>query len=124
MGQVSAKLRSIEGGYAFWCAGCGETHGVRVGVADRPCWTFDGNVDRPTFSPSILVTGLQSINDERGDWTGEYRRGPDGKPLKLTCHSFVTAGRMQFLADCTHALAGQTIDLPDLPGFLCDAVDP
>ena len=29
------------------------------------------------------------------------------------CHSFVTDGRIQFLGDCTHKLAGQTVDLPD-----------
>ena len=29
------------------------------------------------------------------------------------CHSFVTNGRIQYLGDCTHKLAGQTVDLPD-----------
>jgi hypothetical protein len=29
------------------------------------------------------------------------------------CHSFVTNGKIQFLADCTHKLAGQTVELPD-----------
>ncbi|MNJ76318.1 hypothetical protein D3C77_735750 [compost metagenome] len=29
------------------------------------------------------------------------------------CHSFVTDGRSQYLTDCTHALAGQTVDLPE-----------
>jgi len=120
MCQASTKLRRSEDGFTFWCAGCGETHHIRVGVPGRPCWSFDGNVERPTFSPSILVSGLQSINDERGDWTGEYRRGPDGKALEMVCHSFISSGRMQFLADCTHALAGQTIDLPDLPDWLRD----
>ena len=33
---------------------------------------------------------------------------------RLTCHSFVTDGRIQFLADCTHPLAGQTVDLPEV----------
>ena len=27
---------------------------------------------------------------------------------------FVTDGKIQFLGDCTHALAGQTVDLPDM----------
>lgn len=27
-----------------------------------------------------------------------------------------TDGRIQFLNDCTHALAGQTVDLPDWEG--------
>jgi hypothetical protein len=31
------------------------------------------------------------------------------------CHYIITAGRIQFCADSTHALAGQTIDLPDIP---------
>jgi hypothetical protein len=29
------------------------------------------------------------------------------------CHSFVTDGKIQFLGDCTHALAGQTVELPE-----------
>ncbi len=28
------------------------------------------------------------------------------------CHTFVTDGRIQFLGDCTHVMAGQTVDLP------------
>jgi len=27
--------------------------------------------------------------------------------------AFVTAGRIQFLADCGHSLAGQTVEIPD-----------
>jgi hypothetical protein len=34
-----------------------------------------------------------------------------GQPV--VCHSFVTDGRIQFLEDCTHELAGQTVDLPE-----------
>jgi len=29
------------------------------------------------------------------------------------CHSFVTDGNIQYLGDCTHELAGQTIELPE-----------
>jgi len=29
------------------------------------------------------------------------------------CHSFVVDGRIQFLQDSEHELAGQTVDLPD-----------
>ena len=31
------------------------------------------------------------------------------------CHTFVTDGRIQYLGDCTHALAGQTVDMIDWP---------
>jgi hypothetical protein len=66
-----------------------------------PRWTYNGDADSPTFSPSIQVTTRWSANGE-----GEKDE---------VCHSFVTAGRIQFLGDCTHALAGQTVDLPQWP---------
>ena len=31
------------------------------------------------------------------------------------CHHFIRDGKIQFLGDCTHALRGQTVDLPDIP---------
>lgn len=75
-------LRIIEGGeLGFWCPGCEHMHLVNSG------WTFNGNYDKPTFSPSVLVTGGHR------------------------CHSFVQGGHIQFLSDCTHALAGQTVEL-------------
>lgn len=105
-------LRKLEGGrVAFWCPGCREMHEVRVDGEGRPCWNFNEDYDRPTFSPSILVRGVQTEIDDRGEWTGEWICGPDGKPLPLVCHSFVKDGRIQFLADCTHELAGKTVAL-------------
>ena len=32
--------------------------------------------------------------------------------METVCHSFVNNGRIQFLLDCTHHLAGQTVNLP------------
>lgn len=63
----------------------------------RPVWGFNGDLERPTLSPSILG---------RTTW-GEER-------VPLVCHSFVRDGRIEFLADCTHMLAGQTVDLPEI----------
>mgnify|MGYP007013250410 CR=1 FL=1 len=40
--------------------------------------------------------------------------GRDGAPPAV-CHSFVVDGRMQMLGDCTHALAGQKVDIPPWP---------
>lgn len=64
-------------------------------------WGFNGNLDRPTFTPSVL--------SRWNAWTGR-----DTPPRDCVCHSFVTDGRIQFLPDCTHALAGQTVDLPEI----------
>jgi hypothetical protein len=106
MGQLSAKLRSIEWkghkGVGFWCPGCDGMH--VVGVEGEGAWQWDGNVDLPTFSPSIRTF---TNYDENG-------RLPEGQTRTL-CHSFVRAGEIQFLSDCVHALAGQTVPLPDLP---------
>lgn len=79
----------------FFCPGCEMYHRIQHGAGAGPRWTWNGNAEKPTFSPSILV---------RFSW---------GSPsVDKVCHSFVTDGRIQFLGDCTHALAGQTIDLP------------
>lgn len=112
MSALGRKLRRAEGGIVlFWCPGCKSAHQVGVEPPARVVWTFNGNGDAPTFSPSVLVR------------TGHYVQ-PDGKHCDKSgdpewpcdcecCHSFVTDGRIQFLGDCTHSLAGQTVDLPD-----------
>lgn len=100
MGRLSAKLRSIEGGrIGLWCLGCDGIHVVRVEGNEHPLWSWDHNVDAPTLSPSILVT-YQDLSGE-----GEDER----------CHSFVKNGNWEYLPDCTHNLAGQTIPVPDWP---------
>lgn len=106
MSALSSKLRSLEDGsdghrLAFMCPGCKETHAVGIGSGPGPRWGWNGDAVAPTFTPSILATGHRFIN-EVSDETEPF-----------TCHSFVTAGRIQFLGDCTHALAAQTVDLPD-----------
>lgn len=69
-------------------------------------WTFDGNEAAPTFAPSVLVY----------HWS---KYGPDGHKAegaeKITdCHYFLRAGRIEFCSDSRHALAGKTVDLPEL----------
>lgn len=116
MARLGSKLRTLEGGMVmFHCPGCKTGHQVRVDPAFGSAWGFNGNGDAPTFTPSVLVRGSQIERDSNGKWTGGWLRGEDGKPLAMVCHTFVTDGRIQFLGDCTHALAGQTVDLPDFP---------
>lgn len=95
---------------AFQCPGCGAEHCLPI--ASAGAWDFNGNFERPTLSPSILAKGVKVKLGPDGKWAGEWELGPDGKPLPSLCHSFVTDGRIQFLSDCNHALAGQTVDLP------------
>lgn len=79
--------------YAFDCPGCGIGHSFRVD-GSGPKWSFNGDVDKPTFSPSLLVRWVKGGVD-------------------VVCHSFVRDGQMQFLNDCTHELAGITVPLPE-----------
>lgn len=100
MSALGKYLRTLEGNLiAFWCPGCDREHHVSVAPHPAP-WGFNGNAEKPTFTPSVLVT-----------YDGADA-GTDGAPPAI-CHSFVTDGRIQFLGDCTHALVGQTVDLPE-----------
>lgn len=72
---------------------------------------FNGDYDKPTFTPSVRVGGHKVIRDVDGKWTGEWERDAAGNPVSSVCHSFVRDGSIQFLTDCTHAMAGQTVPL-------------
>ena len=73
-------------------------------------WTVD--VDAVTITPSVLVNGVQWPEDTHFHKSVHANIPAGGTTV---CHSFVTGGRIQFLSDCTHALAGQTVDLTDWP---------
>lgn len=90
MGPVSSPdvVLAIEGEptmFIIWCEGCRCCHQI-----DTTRWTFNRDTVRPTVTPSLLV------NKERAG----------GDPL---CHSFITDGRIRYLKDSTHELAGQTV---------------
>ena len=111
MSAFGSKLRKADQGMVlFRCPGCRSAHQIRVDPAFGSAWGFNGDGDRPTFTPSVLVRGSQRLTEE------EYERVIAGETITaapLICHSFVTDGRIQFLGDCTHELVGQTVDLPD-----------
>jgi hypothetical protein len=119
MGALSNKLRSLEGGLvSFWCPGCEEYHGIKVDGDDtHPKWGWNRNVDRPTFTPSILVRSGHYAPGHQSDscWCTYNEEHPEDKNpfLCRVCHSFVTDGKIQFLDDSTHKLAGQTVEIPD-----------
>jgi hypothetical protein len=81
-------------GFFIWCPGCEEPHGIYTEGLTK--WWFNGDRDYPTFTPSLLVHG-------------------DVRPGAYRCHSFITRGSFQFLADCGHKLAGKTVEIPDYP---------
>lgn len=119
MAALGSFLRTVEGNkIAFWCPGCRISHAVFVGDNG---WKWNGNVQRPTFSPSVLVTSGHYLHgDKPGNCYCDFaERHPDlakGCEWKCErCHSFVENGRIRFLRDCSHDLRGATVDLPVFP---------
>lgn len=76
--------------FLYWCEGCGYEHAFGL-TSEGGNHTFNGDLNNPTVSPSLLENRI-----------------PD-----KVCHSFIVNGQIQYLSDCHHHLAGQTIELPD-----------
>jgi hypothetical protein len=110
---MKARLRTVDDhgttytALMFVCPGCvagavAKGHDGYAGLhmlpvnspQTSPSWDWDGNLDAPTLSPSILTDGA-------------YGR----------CHSFLKGGVFEFLSDSTHPLAGQHVPMPDLPDW-------
>lgn len=98
-----------DGACWFVCPGCSRWHRISTRDANpyskyvnnyvncsNPNWTFNGDLEKPTFSPSL-----------RCSWH-------EGEERKLcVCHSYIRDGKIEFLGDCTHFLAGKTVDLKE-----------
>lgn len=84
----------------FYCPGCECEHGIWTSkpAPSGAKWTWNGDMVRPTFTPSLVVVL-------------EYPQGHGRAPLTKRCHSYITDGKIQFLSDSSHALAGQTVAL-------------
>ena len=61
--------------------------GKRAGTGS---WTWNGDTEKPTIRPSVLTRN----HDET-----------------FRCHSWVNNGQAVFLADCSHDMAGKTVEL-------------
>lgn len=109
-----AKVKKTATGYKFMCPGCKELH------QPSDAWKFNGDFERPTFEPSVLVTSGHFVDgDKTACWctfNAEQRdKGEQESGFSCQiCHSFVRDGKIEFLSDSTHDLAGQTVDLPEL----------
>lgn len=100
--RLSKILAKSNGNIFFECPACETPHGINCGDGHGQVWSWDGDANKPTFSPSLLVTFTQ------------YDKPATSKKKKEhVCHSFVKGGQIQYLNDCTHELAGKTVDIPE-----------
>jgi hypothetical protein len=106
MGQLGSKMRSTTRGLAHWCPACEEMHefATTTPLSNGAWWTWDGNIETPTFVPSMNI-----------------RVGPDDNGAFEVCHYLLHNGAIEYLADCTHGLRCQRIILPPLPRHLRDS---
>lgn len=112
-----AKVKDVSGGgLRFKCPGCDSNHVVNITGTGNQKWGWDGNYERPTLTPSILVTSGHYMSGHHGEcWCQYNQEHPDDKCFECTrCHSFVRNGYIEFLGDCSHKLRGQTVELPDI----------
>jgi len=96
-----------KGNVAIFCPGCKCEHVIATvqPQSNGAIWSFNGNMDKPTFKPSLLI--------RTGSFACPGFEDPPELPPSV-CHSFITDGLIQFLTDCTHSLKGQTVELPDI----------
>lgn len=96
--QVSSIMRRGATGYWHWCPACEMHHPLPLS------WNFNGNVEKPTFSPSFKQMRIRN-----GD-----------------CHYFITDGNIQFLSDSWHHRS-DIVAMPALPepvsDFGCETQD-
>lgn len=92
-----AHKTNVEGHYIIFCPACGRGH-----ILDQR-WKFEGTLDNPTFSPSLLCNGHIK---EAITYASGY--------VVHRCHSYIRDGKIEYLGDCTHDMKGQTVEIPDL----------
>ena len=106
VGKLAGDGRPFPERWWFYCPGCQaackknnpdytdeECRNVSVHVVNvRDIHRFNGDTEKPTFSPSLMYNFIPGH----------------------VCHSFVEDGKIRFLGDCTHPLAGQTVDLLEI----------
>ena len=92
--MAKVRIQPYEEGKQYvtiFCPACQTYHSINHAPGG---WGFNGDIDKPTFEGSIGFHGEES--------GGVY------------CHSFVKDGQIEFLPDCGHSLAGQTVELPEI----------
>jgi hypothetical protein len=93
MAKVLVRRADGRTVYWLWCPACDDAVMIDEG------WGWNGDVERPTFTPSLLT---------RFTMQGSER----------VCHSFVVDGVWQYLGDCTHDKVGQHVPMVDFPDGL------
>ena len=99
------NIRVIEKA-THWQIECPASQCIEIPRDGR--WTFNGDFENPTFSPSINET-----RGKAGQTQAEFKADPN--PWRN--HVFIRDGYIQYLSDCTHELAGMTVQIKPLDDY-------
>lgn len=91
--------------YLHWCSACKCGHRYPTNTIGGPSWTFNGNHEAPSFTPSMRIFTP----------AGPYGDNDEVVPEKTICHYYVTNGMIAYCGDCDHALLGKTVALDPIP---------
>lgn len=91
---MKAALDTEKKHLIYTCPGCKHSHRVTINQPDS--WKWNGDLEKPTITPSVLVNANRS------------------NPEAHTCHHYVIDGKIQYLGDCTHELAVRIVDMEDV----------
>src|SRR5687768_14816267 len=91
--RIAQKPGWLAPDFMFWCPGCNMGHPLFVTHPNTggSQWTFNGNEDKPTVTPSLVLESA-----------------PGARPR---CHVIVTDGMLHFLGDCEHEFAGKVVPM-------------
>ncbi|MFA5670202.1 MAG: DUF6527 family protein [Balneolaceae bacterium] len=97
--EVRSSLYNAVVGYSFWCVACDSPHAFYThdGYTNNKSWKLI-STDPVTVQPSIKLTAPYKNETEN-----------------YCCHLFLLNGKIRYLTDCTHYLAGKEIDMIDFP---------
>lgn len=92
----------LKGDYLeYRCPACG-WHDIPVKIGEKleKFWEWNGDLERPTISPSVKHFHNGFPADERQPEVAPY-----------CCHYFIKNGNIEYCGDCSHDKAGQTMAL-------------
>jgi len=100
---LTKKLGLQRGEPTFFCPGCQKLHRIIVYNTypqenpNRVLWAWNYNINHPTFTPSRHQV-----------WDA------------TCCHLKIQGAQIVYDVDCTHDLAGQTVEMVDIPDVYWD----
>lgn len=95
--RIKSSSAGVVTEVSWYCPGCQCSHYVEIKPhhgSKGQSWTWNEDIGEPVIKPSVHYVG--------------------------TCHCYVggvsgeVPGKIVFLSDCTHALAGQTVETEDV----------